>query len=47
MILGLPWTSWLLLLVAIGVGLTIEVIFYRAQRTRPPRPDPRETTEPT
>ncbi len=32
MILGLPWTSWLLLLVAVGLGLGISLAFYLAHR---------------
>ena len=32
MILGLPWTSWLLLLVAVGLGFGISLTFYLAQR---------------
>ncbi len=32
MILGLPWTSWLLLVVAVGLGLAIEFRFFRNQR---------------
>ena len=34
MILGLSWTAWLLLAVAVGTGLAIELIFYRRQRNR-------------
>jgi hypothetical protein len=41
MILGLPWTTWLLLLVAVGAGLAIELVFYRQQRDR--IRDPRAT----
>ncbi len=32
MILGLPWTSWLLLLVAVGLGLGMSLAFYLAHR---------------
>jgi hypothetical protein len=32
MIYGLPWTSWLLLFVAVGLGLAISLAFYRAHR---------------
>jgi hypothetical protein len=32
MILGLPWTSWLLLIVAVGLGLGISLTFYLAHR---------------
>lgn len=32
MILGMPWTSWLLLGVAVGIGLSLELAFYRARR---------------
>jgi hypothetical protein len=31
-ILGLPIPSWLLLFVAVGAGLTLEILFYRARR---------------
>ena len=34
MILGLPWTSWLLLFAAVGVGLGISLAFYLAHRGR-------------
>lgn len=32
MIAGLPFDAWLLLVVAVGLGLTLELAFYRAQR---------------
>ena len=32
MILGLPWSSWLLLLVGVGLGLGISLTFYLAHR---------------
>lgn len=32
MIAGLPWPSWLLLFLAVGTGLVIEVAFFRAHR---------------
>jgi hypothetical protein len=32
MILGLPWTSWLLLFVAVGLGLSISLAFYLSHR---------------
>ena len=32
MILSLPIDAWLLLLVAVGFGLALEVAFYRARR---------------
>jgi hypothetical protein len=32
MILGLPWSSWLLLLVAVGLGFGISLAFYLAHR---------------
>ncbi len=32
MILGLPWTSWLLLLVGVGLGFSISLRFYLAHR---------------
>ena len=28
MLAGLPWSAWLLLIAAIGIGLVIELIFY-------------------
>jgi hypothetical protein len=31
-IAGLPWTSWLLLFVAVGLGLGIELRFYLGRR---------------
>ncbi|NIP57893.1 MAG: hypothetical protein GWM92_06565 [Gemmatimonadetes bacterium] len=31
MIAGLPWESWLLLVVSVGLGLGIELAFYRAR----------------
>ncbi|MFQ5743493.1 MAG: hypothetical protein ACE5HV_07880 [Acidobacteriota bacterium] len=39
MIAGLPWSAWLLLLVAVGLGLAVELIFYfnhRCRRRRSP-----------
>ncbi len=35
MILGLPLDSWLLMIVAVGAGLVIEVAFLRARRGGP------------
>lgn len=32
MIAGLPWTAWLLLIVAVGLGLAVELAFYFAHR---------------
>jgi hypothetical protein len=32
MIAGLPWTSWLLLVVAVGLGLAVELVFYFKHR---------------
>ena len=32
MILGLPWESWLLLLVGVGLGFGISLRFYLAHR---------------
>jgi len=32
MIAGLPWTSWILLLVAVGLGLGISLAFFLARR---------------
>jgi hypothetical protein len=35
MILGLPWTSWLLLILGVGLGLGISLTFYLAHRNDP------------
>ena len=32
MIAGLPWTSWTLLLLAVGLGLAVELVFYFRHR---------------
>ncbi len=32
MILGLPWSSWLLLLVGVGLGLGISLAFFLKHR---------------
>ncbi len=32
MILGLPWTSWLLLILAVGLGLCLSLTFYLIHR---------------
>lgn len=32
MILSLPIDAWVLLLVAVGLGLSLEIAFYRARR---------------
>ena len=34
MILGLPIDAWVLLFCAVGLGLGLEVVFYRAQKSR-------------
>jgi hypothetical protein len=34
MIAGLPIGAWVLLVVAVGVGLVLQVLFFRAQRRR-------------
>ena len=44
MILGLTWTAWLLLTIAVGTGLVIELVFYSRYRGRADRPD---TPDPT
>ena len=36
MIAGLPWTSWLLLIVSVGLGLSIVLIFYVTHRRSGP-----------
>ena len=35
MIAGLPWASWVLLLVSVLVPLAVVVRFHRAHRSRP------------
>ncbi len=46
MIAGLPWTAWLLLIAAVGLGLVVELIFYfRHRGTRTPTPPGREQAE--
>lgn len=32
MIAGLPWTAWLLLVAAVGIGLALELGFYFTHR---------------
>ena len=32
MILGLPWTSWLLLILGVGLGLGLSLTFYLTHR---------------
>ena len=34
MIAGLPWATWLLLAVAVGTGLSIELVYYFRGRSR-------------
>jgi hypothetical protein len=34
MIAGLPWTAWLLLISAVGLGLGIVLVFYFANRKK-------------
>ena len=31
---GLSWSAWLLLAAAVGIGLGIEIAFFRAHRNR-------------
>ncbi|MCZ6485939.1 MAG: hypothetical protein O6826_09600 [Acidobacteria bacterium] len=46
MIAGLPWTAWLLLIAAVGLGLMVELIFYfRHRGTRKPTTPGREQPE--
>ncbi len=33
MIAGLPWTAWLLLIAAVGPGLSLTVFFYLQRRS--------------
>ena len=47
MILGLPWSSWLLLLVAVGLGLAINLIFYFRNRREEPLSRTSEPGSPT
>lgn len=39
LILGLPWTAWLLMFASVGLGLAIVILFYWNQR-RPPSAPP-------
>ncbi len=39
MILGLPWSSWLLLILAVGLGLTLSLTFYLIHRGDATAPD--------
>jgi hypothetical protein len=39
MIAGLPAASWVLIFVAVGAGLAIEIAFLRAHRDRASRKD--------
>ena len=32
MIAGLPWTAWLLVIAAVGLGLTVELVFFLKYR---------------
>lgn len=32
MIAGLHWTAWLLMAVSVGLGLTVELLFFARQR---------------
>ena len=32
MIAGLPWTAWLLLIVSVGLGLSVVLVFYLTHR---------------
>ena len=34
MLAGLPWNAWLLLIAAVGIGLTIELVHYIRGRRR-------------
>lgn len=36
MILGLPWSSWLLLLIAVGLGFGVSLAFYLGHRGEGP-----------
>ena len=36
MIAGLPWTAWLLLIVSVGLGLSIVLVFYVTHRRSGP-----------
>jgi hypothetical protein len=39
-ILGLPWTSWLLLILAVGLGLALSLTFYLSHRGEAIATDP-------
>jgi hypothetical protein len=50
MILGLPWTSWLLLIVAVGLGLALSLTFYlihRVPASAPPGSGPDISHDPS
>ena len=50
MILGLPWTSWLLLVLSVGLGLALSLTFYlihRGDATAPDLGDGADTGEST
>ncbi len=34
MFAGLPWTAWLLLILSVGLGLSMVLVFYVTQRRR-------------
>lgn len=34
MIAGMPWSAWLLLVVAVGLGLGVELVHYVRERRR-------------
>ena len=38
MIAGLPWTAWLLLGAAVGLGLVVELVFFFNQRSGDQKP---------
>ncbi|MCZ6915892.1 MAG: hypothetical protein O7I93_03860 [Gemmatimonadetes bacterium] len=46
MILALPWASWLLLVVAVGLGLTFELLFYSRRRDVRRQGNVRHPTDP-
>lgn len=46
MILSFPIDAWLLLLVAVGLGLGLEIVFYRRHRRATPRDGRRPARDP-
>jgi hypothetical protein len=45
-ILGLPWSSWLLLILAVGLGLALSLTFYLIHRGDPSATDQDDGADP-